>query len=82
MTIFTLTKTDTYKTLHANKIKSTGFKKYVTKRQIGSLEVQQTAHVTGKGVRLQSGGKGFMLQRPAPFKYKLHVNHLRRMLNT
>jgi len=69
MTIFTLAKTDTYKTSSwKKKLKLQVLPKDVTKIQIGSLNVQQIAQLPGKGISSQSGGKRFKLPRPAPFK--------------
>jgi hypothetical protein len=65
MTIFTLAKTDTYRT------NLPVLPKDVTKIQIVSRKVQQIAQLTGKWNRSQSGGKRFKLPRTAPFKYKL-----------
>jgi Flp pilus assembly secretin CpaC len=69
MTIFTLAKTDTYKSsAWKQKLKLQVLPKDVTKIQIGSPNIQQIAQLTGKGIRSQSGGKRFKLPKPAPFK--------------
>ena len=83
MTIFTLAKTDTYKTsAWKQKLKLQFLPRDVTKIQIGSLNVQQIAQLTGKGIRSQSSGKRFKLPRPATFKIQasyyrppMHVKH-------
>jgi len=68
MTIFTLAKTDTYKTsAWKQKLKLPVLPQDVTNIQIGSLNVQQMAQLTGQGFRSQSGGERFKLPRLAPF---------------
>jgi Flp pilus assembly secretin CpaC len=70
MTIFTLAKTDTYKTSAWKQKLKVVLPKDVSNIKIGSPNVQQIAQLTGKGIRSQSGGKRIKLPRPAPFKIK------------
>jgi len=69
MTIFTLAKTDTYKTSSwKQKLHLQVLQKDVTKIQMVSQNIQQIAQTTGKGISSQSGGKIFKHPKLSSFK--------------
>jgi hypothetical protein len=71
MTIFTLAKTDTYKTsAWRQNLKLPVLTKDVTKIQIqiGFRKVQQIAQLTDEWISSQCGGKLLKFPIPAPFK--------------